>query len=83
MLWGNPHGITKHERHSRNVRFDEKQIYPSFSEEPAVTGDTFLAMMENIALRHVPVRTRIQSDGTLPHFSGRVRTFLANKVSDR
>jgi len=75
-----PHDV---DRHSQNVRFDEEQIYPSFPEEPAVTGDTFLAMMANIALRHVPVGTVIQPDGALPQFSCRVHAFLNSEVSER
>jgi hypothetical protein len=39
------------------VRFDEKIISLFYFEEPVVTGDTFLAMMENTALHHVPVVT--------------------------
>jgi len=46
------------------VSFNEKNkcICPFFPKEPTVTGDTFLAMMENTALRHVPVGTVFQSD---------------------
>jgi hypothetical protein len=36
--------------------FDKKQRYQSFYfEEPIVTGDTTLAMIENTALSHFPV----------------------------
>jgi hypothetical protein len=41
-----------------------------------VTGDTFLAMMENTALHHVPVRTVFQLDSIPPHFSHCVCAFL-------
>jgi hypothetical protein len=40
-----------------------------FFEEPTVSSDTFLAMMENIALRHVPMGTVFQSDDAPPHVS--------------
>jgi len=41
-----------------------------------VTGDTFLAVMDNTPLRHVSVGTVFQSDGASPHFSRRVRVFV-------
>jgi len=44
-------------------------------EEPTVTGDNFLALMENNALHHAAVGTAFQSDGALPHFS-HVHAFL-------
>jgi len=34
-----------------------------------VTGDTFLAMVENTASCHVPAETVSQLDGATPHFS--------------
>jgi len=46
------------------------------SEGPTVTGDTSLAMMENTALRHVPVGTVFQLDGAPPHFCHRFVAFL-------
>jgi hypothetical protein len=39
------------------VRLDDKVICPFCFEEPAVTGDTFLTMMENTTLCHFPVGT--------------------------
>jgi hypothetical protein len=41
-----------------------------------MTGDTFLTVMENTALRHDPVGTVLQSDGAPPHFSRHFRAFL-------
>jgi hypothetical protein len=52
-------------------------------EEPTVTGDTFLAVMENTALRYAPVGTVFQLGGTSPHFSHRVRAFLDRECHDR
>jgi uncharacterized protein YpiB (UPF0302 family) len=51
---GNPHDIIKHECHSTKgqfvVTFDKKQSYRCVVfEEPAVTGDTFLAVTDNTA----------------------------------
>jgi len=46
-----------------------KVFSPFFFEEPTVTGDTFLAMMENTALCHVHVGTVFQLDGVPFHFS--------------
>jgi hypothetical protein len=54
---------------------EDKVIGLVFFEEPAVTGNTFPAMMENTALRRVPVGTVFQSDGAPPHFFRRVRAF--------
>jgi hypothetical protein len=45
------------------------------SEGARVTGDTFLAVMKNVALRHVPVGTVFQFDGAQPHLSRRVCAF--------
>jgi hypothetical protein len=45
-----------------------KLLVVSFFEEPAVTGDT-LAMTENIALHHVPVRALFQLGGAPSHSS--------------
>jgi hypothetical protein len=65
------------------LHFDEnKVISPFIFEEPTVTGDTFLAMMENTALRHVPVRTAFQLDGAPPHFSYCVHAFLVKEFPD-
>jgi hypothetical protein len=67
------------------VCFDEKQIYRFFTffEEPTVAGDTCLAMMENIAVRHNPVGTVRQLDDPLYHFSSSIRAFLAKEFHDR
>jgi hypothetical protein len=56
---------------------------PFFIAEPTVTGDNFLAMIENTALRHAPVGTILQLDGAPPHFSRRVRDFLDREFPDR
>jgi hypothetical protein len=48
-----------------------------------VTGDTFLAVTENTALRHAPVGTFLQLDGAPPHFSSRVRAVLYGELPDR
>jgi hypothetical protein len=58
-----------------------KVIGPLLSEDQTVTVDTFLAMMENNALRHVPARTVLQLHGVQPHFSSRVGAFLGQEVS--
>jgi hypothetical protein len=66
------------------VSFNKKnKCIGSFcSKEPTVTGDTFLAVMENTALRHVPVGTVLQSDGAPCHFSRHVRAFLDREFPD-
>jgi hypothetical protein len=48
-----------------------------------VTGDAFLVMVENNALRHLPVGTVFQLNGALPHFSRRVGDFLDGEFLDR
>jgi hypothetical protein len=45
-----------------------KVISPFCFEEHTVTGDTFLAAMENAALYHVPVITAFQLEVAPPHF---------------
>jgi hypothetical protein len=45
-------------------------------EGPAVTGDTFLVMMQDSALRHIAVGTAFQSDDAPPHFLRRIRAFM-------
>jgi hypothetical protein len=59
-----------------------KIIDPFFFEEPMVTGDNFLAMMENTASCHVPVGTVIQLDGAPPHLSHHVCAFLDREFPD-
>jgi hypothetical protein len=57
-LWGSENPLDATEHGQCVERCDEnKVIGPFFLEEPTVTDDTFLVMMENIALRHVPVGT--------------------------
>jgi hypothetical protein len=56
----NPHNVTEYEHDSLKVNvwyalMKNKDIGIFFFEKPMVTGDTFLAMMENTALHHVPV----------------------------
>jgi hypothetical protein len=55
---------------------NNKVIWPLYSEDPMVTGDTVLAMMENNALRHATVGTVFQLYGATPLFSRQFRTFL-------
>jgi len=45
--------------------------------------DTFLAVVEKAALRHVPVGRVFQSDGAPPHFFHRVCAFLDRNFPDR
>jgi hypothetical protein len=52
----------------------KKVAGPFFFKEPAVTGDTLLAMMDNTA--SVPVGTFFQLHSAPPHFSRRPYTFL-------
>jgi hypothetical protein len=60
----------------------KKKVTGPFSfEEPTVTGDTFLAMMESSTLHHIPVGTIFQFDGAPPHFSHRVCAFLDREFS--
>jgi hypothetical protein len=59
-----------------------KFIGPSFSEEPTVTGDSFLAVMDNTALCHVHVRTVFQLHGAPTHFSHHVHAFLDREFPD-
>jgi len=46
---------------------------------PTVTGDTFLAMMWNTALYHIPVGTVFQLRDAPPHLSHHVCAFLDRK----
>jgi hypothetical protein len=67
------HHVTEREHDSLKVNvwcalMKNKVINPSPFEEPTVIGDTFLAMMENIA-ESCPSRV-FQLDGTSPHFYG-------------
>jgi hypothetical protein len=60
----------------------EKQNYVSFLfEELTVTGDTFLAMMQSIDLRRVPVGT-VSHLCAPPKFVPRVRVFLDREFPD-
>jgi len=57
--------------------FDENKVTGLFfSKECAVIGDTFPAMMENVALCYVPKGTVFQLDDVPPHFSCHVCAFL-------
>jgi len=47
-----------------------------------VTGDTFLAVMENTALCHVPVKTVCQLNGVSANFSCCVCAFLDGEFPD-
>jgi hypothetical protein len=46
-----------------------------------VTGDNFLAMMENNALSHVTLGTVFQLDGAPPHFFHHVDAFMDREFS--
>jgi hypothetical protein len=83
----NPHDVTEHECDSTKIEvwcalMKNKVTSLLLSEEPAVTGDTFLAIIENTALHHVPVRTVFQSDGAPHYFSCCVRVFLDKEFPD-
>jgi len=59
---GNPHDVAEHKHDSLKVNawcslIKNKVFSPFFFEELTVTGDTFLATIEGIALRHVAVGT--------------------------
>jgi hypothetical protein len=54
-------------------------IGPFFFQETAMTGETFLAMMEGTFLRHIPAGTVFQLDGAPPNFSRRVRAFSTGR----
>jgi len=62
--------------------FLKKLSVISFFEELMVTGDTFLAVLENITLHHVRVGTVLQLDHTPPHFSHCVCAFIDKKYPD-
>jgi len=47
-----------------------------------MTGDTFLAMKENVALHHVPVVTIFLLDGAPSHFSCHIHAFLDREFPD-
>jgi len=53
------------------------------NEGAKVAGDTFLDMIENTALCHVPVGADFQLDGAVPHFSSHVSAFLDWEFPDR
>jgi hypothetical protein len=55
----------------------------SIFKEHTVTGDIFLAILENILLRHVPVGAVFQLEGAPPHFFHCIRTFLDREFLDR
>jgi hypothetical protein len=61
---------------------ENKVISPFLFEETTVTGDTFLDVMDNNALCHVPVGTVFQSHGTPLQFSRHVPAFLSRGFSD-
>jgi hypothetical protein len=61
---------------------ENEVIGPFFFEEPTMSSDTFLAMMENTGLHHAPMGTVFQSDGAPPHFSHHVHSFLDREFPD-
>jgi hypothetical protein len=62
---------------------ESKVIGPSIFEEPTVTGDTFMVMMDNATFLDVPVGTVFQSDCAPLRFSRRVPTFLDREFLNR
>jgi hypothetical protein len=89
-VWGseNPRDVAEYERDSLKISVwcafvKHKVTGPIFFEEPLVTGDTFLTLVENSALRHVPVGTVFQSNGATLHSSHLVHAFLDREFSDR
>jgi hypothetical protein len=58
------------------VRFDEKFIGPVFLKSLWRQVTLFMALIEDIILRHVPARTVTQLDGSPRHFSHLVSVFL-------
>jgi hypothetical protein len=83
----NPQDVIEHKRDSSKVNvwfamMKNKVISPSCFEEPTVTGDTFLAVMDNTALCHVPAGTVSQSDSAPTHFSRRVSAFVDREFPD-
>jgi hypothetical protein len=84
----NPQAVTEHERDSPTVNvwctlMMNESTGPFFFEERTVTGDNFLAMMENTASRHVPVGTIFQLHGAPPHFPRRIHAFLDGEFPHR
>jgi hypothetical protein len=75
-----PHDVTEYEHVSPEVNvwcalIKNKFINPLIFKEPMVTGDTFLAMLENSALNHIPVGTVFQLHDPPFHFSHHVHVF--------
>jgi hypothetical protein len=52
-------------------------LFVSFSEEPTVTDEKFLAVTEDTALSHIPAGTVFRLDDAPPHFSHNVHALLA------
>ncbi|PSN52738.1 hypothetical protein C0J52_06151 [Blattella germanica] len=63
---------TVREAFQRSLR---KSIRPFFFEEPTVTEATYLNMLRDYA-RHIPEGYNFQQDGSPPHYSNAVRTYL-------
>jgi hypothetical protein len=78
----NPHDITEYEHNllKANVQctLTKNKVINLFFffEEPMVTGDTFLVMMNTTTLCYVPVGTIFQLDGIPSHFSHYVLAFI-------
>jgi hypothetical protein len=64
------------------VYFDERVNVSLFFEEPVMTGDIFLAMMENNALCYVPVGKLFWLFGAPPYFSSHIHTFQDRDFPD-
>jgi len=84
----NPHNVTENESDSSKLSVwcalvRNKITNPIVFEVFTVSGDTFLTVINTIALLHVPVGTIFQLDGTQLHFSRRVRIFLDRKLPER
>jgi hypothetical protein len=57
-------------------------IRPFYFEEHLVTGNKFLATMEETAMRHIPAETVFKLDGARSHFSHCVHGFLGREFPD-
>jgi hypothetical protein len=84
----NPHEVTEQKRDSPKVNVwcavvKNNIISIFFLEEPTMSGDKCLAVMENTAMRHVPVGTVFHLDGAPPRFPCCVRVLMDRGFPDR
>jgi hypothetical protein len=82
-IWGskNPHQVIECERDTPKLNawlglHKNGVISPFFFMESTVTGHSYLDMLENFAVPHIPPGFIFQQDGALPHFHRDVTTFL-------